>query len=170
MSEAKKPDTNEPQQARVPAGKRYALLRYMAIMFAVAFVLVLLSLIFESRGNDKSISELQTANSGVLARAEALQAENESLKSENETLKNENQALKDAAADQENLRRVYDALTYVLTTDPVEGDVLYSNAQTTLENLNGYLSDSAKEALAARQEALAAAETAEETQETQEAN
>lgn len=143
--------TPAPEQAPVPAGKRSALLRYMVILFAVAFILVVLSLIFQISSTNTVISDLSTSNTGALARAEELQNTNRELQeqldsanAELQTLREGQEAAQKALDDAENQRDAYDALLTVLTTEPVEGDIAYAKAEQTAENLRSYLSPEAQ--------------------------
>ena len=54
--------------------KKIALLRYLAVLFAVAFVLVLLSLLGQMRSTNAAIDQIN-----ALQRAEALQEQNRQL-------------------------------------------------------------------------------------------
>ena len=110
--------------------RKRSLFRYIAIMFVVAFVLVLISLV----GQTRSIGHLSESSAGALQRAEELQNTNrelteqitaletqlEEVKRENETLQAENDAL--LAEDQEKtdeinaLQTELDALKQQLQT------------------------------------------------------
>ena len=57
------------QPAPLSEARKTALLRYMAVLFAVAFLLVLLSLILQAHSSKATISELtQTSSSALSAR------------------------------------------------------------------------------------------------------
>ena len=77
MDEKKTP---QPEQAAPETGKplsekrKSALLRYMAVLFCAAFILVLISLILQTHSSKAKISELNAASTSALSNAEALQA------------------------------------------------------------------------------------------------
>ncbi|MBQ7567001.1 MAG: hypothetical protein IJT18_07760 [Oscillospiraceae bacterium] len=147
-----------PVQEPVPAGKRSALLRYMAILFIVAFILVVISLIMQINSSNDTISDLSSASTGALARAEELQQEvidlraqldaaNEeidALTAEKEELLQKQQEAQTALDNAENQHDAYDALLTVLTAKPVEGDIAYAKAVQTAQNLREYLSPEAQ--------------------------
>ena len=64
---------NENEKPALDERKKSALLRYVAIMFAVAFVLVLFSLLGQMRNSMSTISELNQSSSSALQKAEQLQ-------------------------------------------------------------------------------------------------
>ena len=82
MDEKKTP---QPEQAAPETGKplsekrKSALLRYMAVLFCAAFILVLISLILQTHSSKAKISELNAASTSALSNAEALQNENRAL-------------------------------------------------------------------------------------------
>ena len=85
MDEKKTP---QPEQAAPETGKplsekrKSALLRYMAVLFCAAFILVLISLILQTHSSKAKISELNAASTSALSNAEALQNENRALQDE----------------------------------------------------------------------------------------
>lgn len=113
--------------------RKRSLFRYIAIMFVVAFVLVLISLV----GQTRSIGHLSESSASALQRAEELQNTNRELteqiaeleeqleetKGENETLKRENESL--LAENQEKNNEI-DALQ-------AERDALAQELQTMKE-------------------------------------
>lgn len=66
--------------------KKNALVRYMAILFGVAFLLVLLSFLIQLRDSRETISDLSQANSSALQNAGKLQEDNQKLIQDNEAL------------------------------------------------------------------------------------
>ena len=66
--------------------KKNALVRYMAILFGVAFLLVLLSFLIQLRDSRETISDLSQANSSALQNAGKLQEDNQRLAGDNEAL------------------------------------------------------------------------------------
>ena len=107
MSEEMK--NNQPEKTGLDETRKSALMRYIAILFAVAFVLVLLSLLGQMRDSKSAISELSQSSSSAIARAEQLQEENLELTEENGELAQDKKFLQqqveqlteDAAAVQE---------------------------------------------------------------------
>ena len=97
-------DTPENQQtaaqetgAKAPAvldeKRKIALLRYMGVLFGVAFLLVLLSSLVQMRNSRLTISELNQASNNALQNAEALQTMNRELVEQNTALVEENAQL-----------------------------------------------------------------------------
>ena len=76
----------EPARAPISDEKRTALLRYMAILFGVAFLLVLLTFLIQLRDSKQTISELNKSNASALQNAGKLQDENQALSAANATL------------------------------------------------------------------------------------
>lgn len=83
----------EEKKQAADAKRRMALLRYIGIMFAVAFVLVAASLVVQMKNSRNTISELNQTNSSALYNAEQLQNQNRELEEEKETLMQENAKL-----------------------------------------------------------------------------
>lgn len=173
-------EENKPASAPAPsdpekelAQKRNAFLRYMAIIFAVAFLLVLLSLILQAHAAKTALSDLKESNSSALTNAavnaELLQDENRRLQEEADALKQELADAQQTSADQaerisaleqeletlrtqyadasetgDGVREAYDALLTALRCTTHEGNVTFSKAMSTVEKYREYLS---KEAL-----------------------
>lgn len=76
--------------------KRNAMVRYIAVMFAVAFALVVLSYLVQMKKNQTTITELNQTSLSALKNAETLQAENQELTEKNLEL---TAALADAQAE-----------------------------------------------------------------------
>ena len=81
--------------------KKNALLRYMAVLFAAAFLFVLVSLIMQQSSSRAQIGALNESNASALSRAEQLQTQNRDLQQEVERLKQQ-------AAEQEKKRAEMD--------------------------------------------------------------
>ena len=154
MNEEKNPELTpetEPVQAeevfqeRVPSQKRTALLRYMTVMFAAAFILVLMSFLLQMKSHNTTISEMTQTSASALSKAERLQEENRTLQTAlTETRKYVEIAREEGEEDVSNTKTAYDALLKVLSTEkPRDGDVEYSKAVETVKNLRKYLSDEA---------------------------
>lgn len=132
-------------QERVPSNKRTALLRYMTVMFAAAFVLVLMSFLFQLKSHNTTVSEMAQTSASALSRAEELQEENRTLQTAlEETKKYVQIAREEGENDVKNTVAAYDALYLVLMTEnPRDGDVEYSKAVETVKNFESYLSEEA---------------------------
>ena len=91
MDEEKKTTPAEQPQPPAPLSdaRKAALLRYMAILFAVAFLLVLLSLILQTHSSKSTISELSAASTSALDNAVKLQEQNRALQEEKQQLEDE---------------------------------------------------------------------------------
>ena len=92
---------NENEKSALDERKKSALLRYVAIMFAVAFVLVLFSLLGQMRNSMSTISQLNQSSNSALQKAEQLQEHNHELELENQELSLELEDLKKAHAELE---------------------------------------------------------------------
>ena len=132
-------ETLQPEKSGLDEKRKTALLRYVAILFAVAFVLVLISLLGQARHSKTAISELSQSSISALQKAEQLQQDNQSLTEANEelvqdkkylqqqveqlteeveTLEEELETVKQAQAD---LQEAYDTLL-AETASPEEGE------------------------------------------------
>ena len=174
MDEEKKNNQDAAQQPPAPLSdaRKAALLRYMAILVAVAFVLVLLSLILQTHSSKSTISELSAASTSALDNAVKLQEENRALQEEKQALEDQlselqakldeqtarNDQLLEAAQDEESdsrqelqdktqelahTRLAYEALLTAMTCDTHEGNVTFSRAMETLARYQDCLSEEA---------------------------
>lgn len=170
MEEEKK-DMPQPA-APLSEARKAALLRYMAILFAVAFLLVLLSLILQTHSSKSTISELSAASMSALDNAVKLQEENRSLQEEKQSLKDElsqaQQQLEEETARGETLleqaeqagqaeqaqrkaaeqelthtKAAYEALLTAMRCQTREGNVTFSRAMETVERYKDYLDEAA---------------------------
>lgn len=80
-------EQNQKQSKRT--NTKNSLLRYVAVLFAVAFLLVLLSYLVQTRNMNATVSELNQTSSSALTNAQMLQTMNQQLLSENESLRAE---------------------------------------------------------------------------------
>ena len=169
-----KKDTQQP----LSEARKTALLRYMAVLFAVAFLLVLLSLILQAHSSKATISELTQTSSSARSNVEQLQAQNRDLQDEKQALTQEKTALEAQveelkaqleAAQQEaereedaekqamkleltRTRDAYEALLVAKNCETHEGNVTFSKAMDTLADLKEHLGE---EALAEYEKLLA---------------
>ena len=170
MDEKKTP---QPEQAAPETGKplsekrKSALLRYMAVLFCAAFILVLISLILQTHSSKAKISELNAASTSALSNAEALQNENRALQddkialekeneelqakideaaqSEEESQAAENEMIKSLRTELDRTKEAYEALLEAKACETREGNVTFSRAMQTLERLKDYLGQTALE-------------------------
>ena len=165
MDEEKKNQNQEPAQPPAPLSdaRKAALLRYMAILFAVAFLLVLLSLILQTHSSKSTISELSAASTSALDNAVKLQEENRTLQEEKQQLQDQldelqkkldeetalNEQLLAASQDEEkdqeleHTRMAYEALLTAMNCDTREGNVTFSRAMETVARYADCLSEEA---------------------------
>lgn len=102
---------NQPEKSGLDDKKKTALLRYMTILFAVAFLLVLFSMLTQMRNSQSTISQLNQSSSSALQKAELLQEENRTLEEKNADLQQQLDQLqqeKDNLQDQVNRDTVAD--------------------------------------------------------------
>lgn len=127
----------------VSDGKRSALLRYIVILFAVAFLLVSVSLIVQISSSNSVISNLSSSSSGAVARAEELQDTNRKLEAELEETKQTvaelTETLEKTQAEQKKQRAAHEAMLKILTTENPDGDMDYAKAVQTAQELREYL-------------------------------
>ena len=174
MDEEKKKTSGEQPQPPAPLSdaRKAALLRYMAILFAVAFLLVLLSLILQTHSSKSTISQLSAASTSALDNAVKLQEQNRELQEEKQQLedqldetqrkreeetslndrlleasKDEEEAdkkeLRDKKQELEHTRQAYEALLTAMSCDTHEGNVTFSRAMETVARYKECLSENA---------------------------
>ena len=118
-------------KAPISEKKRTALLRYMAVLFGVAFLLVLLSFFIQIRDSRETISDMNQSNASALQNAVKLQEANQTLtadkeelelqlseteqelenaRQETEDLKTQQEETEAAFAEEESLRESYELL------------------------------------------------------------
>ena len=143
----------------------------MAILFAVAFLLVLLSLILQTHSSKSTISELSAASTSALDNAVKLQEQNRALQEEKQQLEDEldavqkkldeetalNDQLLQATQDEQSdakqelrdkqeldhTRLAYEALLTAMNCDTHEGNVTFSRAMETVARYQECLSENA---------------------------
>ena len=81
--------------------KKNAMLRYIGIMFVVAFVFVLVSMLGELRTSEATITELNQSSTSALQKAEQLQDTNRQLETDNAYLTGRIEELEKQLADAE---------------------------------------------------------------------
>lgn len=156
-------EQQDKQPAPLSEARKTALLRYMAVLFAVAFLLVLLSLILQAHSSKATISELTQTSSSALSNVEQLQAQNRDLQDEKQTLTQEKSELeaqvdetkqadeKEESAEKLKLelelahtKEAYEALLVAKNCEMHEGNVTFSKAMDTLADLEQYLGTEAR--------------------------
>lgn len=163
MSEEK--NVHAEEKKPLSEAKKNAFLRYMTILFAAAFLLVLVSLIMQSSSSREQIGALNESNASALSKAEQLQTQNRDLQSEVEALKAQldaeqalrdeiaqlEQELADAQQAQSDLQSeadqtadAYTALITALQCTTREGNVTFSKAMGIVEKNKQYLSQEAR--------------------------
>ena len=121
-----------PPEAPLSPGRKQALVTYLALLLALAFLVVAISLFIQQRSSEGTIDTLNQNANQALARAELLQEENESLRSSNKSLQAELDALN------EQLEELEDSL---------------EDRDATIESMQQSLDDAAKELENAKTEA-----------------
>ena len=147
MSEEKKITTQEPepQTEKLPTAKRTALIRYLAILFVFAFLIVLGSLFLQYRSTaTQRISDLTSEKTSALAHAEQLQSENMELQQTVTKLEAEaDDAQKAHEQELEERQKVYDALVRLLAKPDKIDDPSFVEAVKTVTEGKDKLSDTA---------------------------
>ena len=152
--------------------RKTALLRYMGVLFCVAFLLVLLSLILQTHSSKSTISELSAASTSALDNAVKLQEQNRALQEEKQQLEDEldavqkkldeetalndqllqatqdeqsdaKQELRDKEQELDHTRLAYEALLTAMNCDTHEGNVTFSRAMETVARYQECLSENA---------------------------
>ena len=126
------------QRTGLDEKRKTALLRYIAILFAVAFILVLLSLFSQMKSSQSTISQLSQSSTSALENVEKLQEQNRLLQEENQTLRDSL-----SASEQSNLhtKQAYEDLLMAMENSDggQEGNVTLSRALENLKNLKKHL-------------------------------
>ena len=90
-----------PEKPGLDDKKRNALLRYLAILFAVAFIMVLISMAMELRNSSAAVKELNQSSVSALQKAELLQDTNRQLEKDKSHLEGRSEELEKQLADAE---------------------------------------------------------------------
>lgn len=149
------PEAEKPQM--MAPKSRNALLRYMTILFAVAFLVVTVSLVISMHASQNTITALNQTSASALQNAEQLQDSNRDLSDENAKLRDRVAELEDqlasakadaetAASAQEsadNTAKAYELLLQAMDAKSNGDTAACSAALAQLEPLQSYLQDSA---------------------------
>jgi len=93
--------TPQAEKAVLDEKKKNAMLRYIGIMFVVAFVFVLISMLGELRSSEATISALNQSSTSAIQKAEQLQDNNRQLETDNAYLNGRIEELEKQIADLE---------------------------------------------------------------------
>ncbi len=153
---------NQPEK-QLDDKRKNALLRYVAILFAVAFLFVLFSLLLQMRDSRANISTLNQDRASALQKAEQLQDTNRELEAQVEELTAQLEALQQEmdsrTEENEALQRelnsakgktleAYELLLQaqrLVTPGAQEGNVAAARALENLKNLEEYLGEAGLE-------------------------
>lgn len=124
------PAATEPARASISDEKRTALLRYMAILFGVAFLLVLLTFLIQLRDSKQTISELNKSNASALQNAGKLQDENQALSAANATLEVQVEDLESQVEDLETTKERLEKTQSQLEQELEEANQKVTDTQT----------------------------------------
>lgn len=158
----------------LPEARKRALINYMAILFAVAFLLVALSLGIQYRDSQATISQLGASASSAMEKADKLQEENRQLQqrlqdledqmavlseqladtqtalvdaeNQDDVLSGTNQELLQEKLDAENRAAAYQLLAQAQNALNKGNTSSFLSAMTDLTNLSGYL-DAAEQSI-----------------------
>lgn len=145
-----KPPESKPRSGLSEKRKR-ALINYMAILFAVAFLLVALSLGIQYRDSQATISQLGANARTAVEKAETLQDENQEL---SQDLSRTQQALDQVS------QELTDVQNAMADLENANNALQGSNAELTQEKLDALNTAAAYQYLARAQAALAAGDDA----------
>lgn len=133
------------REEKLDEKRKSAVLRYIAILFAVAFLLVLISLLGQMRNNLDTITALNESSTSALQKAEQLQDRNRELEAqlaELTELQEEKEALEQQLAETEKASNAYEQLLLAMelvTPGAMEGNVAAEQALDSLEQMKDYL-------------------------------
>lgn len=126
--------------------KKTALLRYLAVLFAVAFLLVLFSMLMQMRNSRSTISQLTQTSTSAAENIQQLQENNRNLeaalKAEQEANQNLLSALEKSEHQTELTEQTYEQLLLVqklAAQGNREGNVALSRALDALEEMKDHL-------------------------------
>lgn len=150
------PEVTEQKNTMTPKS-RNALLRYMAILFAVAFIIVTISLVISMHTSQNTITALNQASASALQNAEQLQSSNRDLSDENEQLRQQISELEaqldevqttaeNAASAEERAKqteKAYNLLLQAMTARNNGDYAAFTAAMEQLAPLQDYLQDTA---------------------------
>lgn len=122
--------------------RKSAVLRYIAVLFAVAFLLVLISLLGQMRDSSNTISQLSESSTSAFQKAEQLQDRNRELEEQLAALKEEQEALEQELEAQQKAPAAYEQLLLTMelvTPNAMEGNVAAEQALDNLEQMKDHL-------------------------------
>lgn len=148
------PAAPAPEKKATNERSRSALIRYMVILFSVAFILVLISLLVQMRTSQSTINDLNQTSANAMANAEKLQQTNQTLMEENDTLSDQVSELQKQVEEQsgqldESQAKVesqtqsilaYNTLLQALLANEAGDQAAMQEAMEALKSLKPYLS------------------------------
>ena len=139
---------NEETNKQLDDKKKTAVLRYLAVLFAAAFLIVLLSMLSQFRNSMDTISQLNQSSTNALAKAEQLQDTNRQLEERvrqlEQQLADTNALLMELEAAEGKEKEAYELLLTAIklvTPGSQEGNVAASKALDNLKNYESYLGE-----------------------------
>ncbi len=133
------------REEKLDEKRKSAVLRYIAVLFAVAFLLVLFSLLGQMRNNLNTITALNESSTSALQKAEQLQDRNRELEqqlAEMETLLEEKEGLEQQLTQLQKTPNAYEQLLLAMelvTPGAMEGNVAAEQALDNLEQMKDHL-------------------------------
>lgn len=139
------PAVADPAPQKETEPKNYgSFLRYITIMFVMAFIFVLLSFIVSHRDSQQTISQLNQNANSALTRAEQLQSDNRALAEQNTALQQEIDGLNEDMATKEEALLEKDEKISALETEKeqllTENTAIKTKAENTAKAY-GYLAE-----------------------------
>lgn len=133
------------REEKLDEKRKSAVLRYIAVLFAVAFLLVLFSLLGQMRNNLNTITALNESSTSALQKAEQLQDRNRELEqqlAEMEALLEEKEGLEQQLIQLQKTPNAYEQLLLAMelvTPGAMEGNVAAEQALDNLEQMKDHL-------------------------------
>ena len=130
------------REEKLDETRKSAVLRYIAVLFAVAFLLVLISLLGQMRDSSNTISQLSESSTSAFQKAEQLQDRNRELEEQLTALQKEQEALEQELEAQQKAPAAYEQLLLAMelvTPNAMEGNVAAEQALDNLEQMKDYL-------------------------------
>ena len=122
-----------PAEQPLSPQRKTAMLRYMAVLFAVAFLLVAVSLAIQMRNSRSEISQLNQTSSSALQNAEKLQNQNRELQNDRVELLAEKAELQKALTQARSDYAGLDALLQTVKSDLAASEKAAADQQAQLE-------------------------------------
>lgn len=130
------------REEKLDETRKSAVLRYIAVLFAVAFLLVLISLLGQMRDSSNTISQLSESSTSAFQKAEQLQDRNRELEEQLTALQKEQEALEQELEAQQKAPAAYEQLLLAMELvkqGAMEGNVAAEQALDNLEQMKDHL-------------------------------